>query len=228
MNAIAKAVGLRWFERRGRDGWEARFSWAEIYGRFGLAFSLCLFEEGFSLHIHLGWPNIYLKLPFLRRWRWEPRDCMESWGFGFFERAVHLHWGPHTKIVHMPWDWQHVRYEVFLEDGRKVAPTPHHYEAPYPDGRYVQVWPYRYTLRNGTAQERTATIYGEEREWRWRWFQWLPWPRKVSRSISIAFSDEVGERTGSWKGGCLGCGYEWREDETMFNALCRMERERKF
>lgn len=228
MNAIARAVGLRWFER-GKHGWEARFSWADISGGFGLALGLCLFsEDRFSLHIRLGWPNVYLKLPFLSRWAWEPRDTMEQWGFLFFERAVHLHWGPRTKILHMPWDWQHVRHEVFLEDGRKVAPTPSCYEPPYPDGRYVQSWPYRYVLRSGEVQERTATIYGEEREWRWRWFQWLPWPRKIRRCISITFSDEVGERSGSWKGGYIGCGYEWRKNESMFDSLCRMERERKF
>lgn len=230
MSTIAKAVGFRWFERSAgpRGRWELRFSWAEFYGGLGLGLALCLFEEGYSLHIQFGWPNMFIKLPFLKRWAHDPECGMEQWGFKFFERSVHLNWGGHCKIVHLPWSWQHVRHQVHLRDGTLVAPTPHHYEPPYPEGRYVETHLYRYTLRNGTVQNRTATIYGDEREWRWRWFQWLPRPRKISRCIEITFSDEVGERTGSWKGGCIGCGYEWRHGEEMLDALRRMERERKF
>ena len=51
MNVLAKAVGLRWFDRDSY-GWNARFSWAEVSGRFGCAVALCSFEEHYSLHIH--------------------------------------------------------------------------------------------------------------------------------------------------------------------------------
>lgn len=44
----------------------------------------------------------------------------------------------------------------------------------------------------------------------------------------VEFDDEVGERTGSWKGGCTGCSYEWERNETMLSALRRMEATRKF
>lgn len=81
---------------------------------------------------------------------------------------------------------------------------------------------------NGTVQNRTVTIYGEEMEWRWRWFTWLPIPRMIRRSVNISFDDEVGERTGSWKGGTIGCSYDWRSNESMLAALRRMENERKF
>ena len=86
---------------------------------------------------------------------------------------------------------------------------------------------YRYVLNNGESQERTATVHVTRMEWRARW-----WPifrqRKVSTSIAVQFSDEVGEGTGSWKGGCTGCGYDLLPGETPEQCLRRMEVERKF
>jgi hypothetical protein len=68
----------------------------------------------------------------------------------------------------------------------------------------------------------------EEREWRPRWFKWTSLFSKVKRTIDINFNDEVGERTGSWKGGTLGCGYDLLPDETPLECLRRMEKEREF
>jgi hypothetical protein len=97
------------------------------------------------------------------------------------------------------------------------------------DGRWQETYPYHYCLSNWTVQERTATICVEEREWRWRIFKYvLPWPRKVHRYIEIEFNEEVGDRTGSWKGGTVGCSYSLRPDETPLECLRRMERERRF
>jgi hypothetical protein len=50
----------------------------------------------------------------------------------------------------------------------------------------------------------------------------------VRTSIEVGFDDEVGERTGSWKGGTIGCGYDMLPDESAVQCLRRMERERKF
>lgn len=92
-------------------------------------------------------------------------------------------------------------------------------------GGYVETHPYRYTLRNGTVQERTATCTIEKREWHRKWFPFL---KKRSEVIDIEFSDEVGERTGSWKGGTIGCSHELKPNETILESLRRMEAERKF
>lgn len=227
MNVLARAVGLRWFDRDSW-GWNARFTWAEVSGRFGCAVALCSFEEHYSLHVHLGWPNIFFRLPFLSRWHHEPDEGMESWGISIYPRDAHLNWGRHCKIVHFPWDWSHVRHDVFDKDQCRRTWIASWRDPKADDGRYIETHPYTYRLRSGDVQQRTAEIYGEEMEWRWRWFRWLPWPRKVSRSIDVKFSNEVGEKTGSWKGGCVGCGYEWRKGETMLQALRRMEAERKF
>jgi len=250
MSALAKLIGLRWADHR-----SAMFRWGEVSTGWGLAFALCKFEEHWSIHLHLIYVNIFISL-----WRpkVEPKEIMESWGlsipfdpgYGMFA-AVHLNWGDKCKIVHMPWAWEFYRHSVLGEDGRHWIHELAQFRVPrdsvpigYPPksdkwfffSQDVPHWskelPYRYVLRDGTVQERTATISVSEMEWRWRWFMWLAWPRKVRRSIEVAFSDEVGERTGSWKGGCTGCGYEMRRgafrDETPGECLQRMEQERKF
>lgn len=123
--------------------------------------------------------------------------------------------------------WRHVRHSWLNPDGSVylLHTPPDQYAAP---SEISQTLPYEYVLKSGEIQERTATISGDEREWRWQWLFTLPFPRKVRRTIDVRFSDEVGEGTGSWKGGTVGCGWEWRPDETQAEALSRMERERKF
>lgn len=248
MNAAARAIGFRFFERgRRNERWELRLTWAEITGRFGIACGLYLFEDHYSLHIHLGWPNIFLKLPFLQRWHREPHEMLESWSFSKVDDAVHLNWGRRCKILHFPWSWDWVRSSIMLADGtwchetlrRRVDfpnyPLASSEKKPWGSSHKIkdelawsETYPYRYVLRNGTIQERQATVKVDEMEWRWRWFKWLPFPRKIRRCIDITFNQEVGERSGSWKGGCTGCSYELYQDEMPREALARMQRERKF
>lgn len=246
---FAQAIGFRFFERRQR-GFELRFSWAEITGGFGLGAGIINWGEDsdWSLHLHLGWPNIYLKLPFLPAR--QPRDegGMDKWGFslcGDSFAAVHLNWGARTKIFGMPWEWTFYRHSILAQDGRSWITEldrlrPRRDDVPiglpaqidwfrFADlPRWTKELPYRYVLRSGAVQDRVATISVEEREWRWRWLAWLPFPRRIQRSIDVRFSDEVGERAGSWKGGCVGCGYTLLSDETPEECLRRMESERKF
>lgn len=164
-----------------------------------------------------GWMRLGLGIitfAFAFPWPWLSKDdgqCSgHTFGFSFFGDGLHLHWGkqrgkrtdPFT-IIRMPWAWRHVGH------GDTSAEESHQY---------------RYTLRSGEVQERVATIKAERWEW---WRPWLPF-RRVESSISIDFSDEVGERTGSWKGGVLGCSFTMLEGETPLTALRRMEAERKF
>lgn len=236
---LRKVSGFRFFERNSR-GWELRFRWAEITSGFGLGLGLMNWSEDgdWSLHIHLPWPNIYLKLPFLPSR--EPKEQMlDSWSFSLFEDAIHLHWGHRTKIIHLPWSLDWHRTSVLLPDGRgwrhELARRPKPPLGTDTDGyfldrdlpRWSEEYPFRYVLRSGEVQERTATVSIEEREWRRRGWRWLPLFRRVRRSIDVQFSDEVGERTGSWKGGTVGCGYELRPHETPRECLLRMQEERK-
>lgn len=176
------------------------------------------------------------------------RDPWHAFGFSYADAALHLRWGKRTKVIWMPWDWgANIRNEVQNEKGEFVLASDvmesiarkwllragvsrdSLWNLNIPDGRKMYESTYRYILKNGEVQERVAKYYVGEREWRWRIFHPLAiGPKKVSRTINIDFDKEVGEGTGSWKGGCLGCGYEMLPGETPEQTLRRMERERKF
>jgi hypothetical protein len=210
------------------SGRSLRCHWGEISLRFGLALDFSVNDEDAHLHVHLIWPGLYFKIPLPRY----PDGEGRTYGFCFFDSGLHLHWRTACKVVYLPWDWTHVRHEVFDRAGQRHPYVPEWNDPIKPDARHKETHPYRYVLKSGEVQRRMATIHGEEREWRWRWLRWLPdWfpqPRRIQRCISVDFDGEVGERTGSWKGGTIGCGFEWRHGETMLEALRRMEAERKF
>lgn len=96
------------------------------------------------------------------------------------------------------------------------------------ESKHSESHPYRYVLKNGKIQEVVATIFVERMKWRARWWPFIPY-RYERTSINVQFSAEVGEGRGSWKGGCVGCGYDFASpDETPLECLRRMEKERKF
>jgi hypothetical protein len=227
------------------------FRWGEFSQGWGLALGLCHFHEHWSLRIQLVFFSAYIRLCASHT---EPHEMMESFGFSWRwgqewgnGDAIHFNWGSRCKIVHMPWGWTWQRSSYLMADGRTWAHElaryrSRHDSVPVEIGinpntffffaqdipRWQREFSYRYVLRNGTVQERVATVTITEMEWRMRWLCWLPWPRKVRRSIDVSFSDEVGERSGSWKGGCTGCSYDLRKNETAEECLRRMERDRKF
>ena len=154
------------------------------------------------------------KFAFSFPWKWTVPDDFQCsgprYGFQFFGDLLWIAYGkdhgrrgdPHIAI-YMPWSWRHREHKILTQ------PETH---------------PYKYTLRSGEIQERTATIQVETRLWTRPWI-----PRKLfKRTIDVQFNDEVGERTGSWKGGVLGCGYDMLPNESPLQTLRRMERERVF
>lgn len=222
-----------------RRTWRQRVKQSLRDCRAELSLRLCLFEEEFCLDLF----GFLIALPFLDRWHREPHEIMESWGVYYHESSVVWCWGDYTKFFHMPWDYDHIKHEVMRPDGSWV-PFVGSWETgepvkntdgkvvfegfKEPDGRWVGVYSYRYTLKSGEVQERTATVYVERREWRQKWLKWTPLFAKVRKSIDYTFSDEVGERAGSWKGGCISSGETMRKGETPEQTFRRMERERVF
>jgi len=173
------------------------------------------------IHFPLRFVPAFKKESYMRDW--------QRWGFSLGDDAIHFYWNEHSKIWWLPWfNKIHQRHEVRRADGSWVPYVGTYERDKQLDGREEFTFSYRYVLRNGTVQERTATVYVERRAWRPRWFTWTSLFEDERQSISVAFSDEVGERTGSWKGGCVGCGWEMLSGETAEQTLRRMGRERKF
>ena len=115
---------------------------------------------------------------------------------------------------------------MFLPDGTWGA---HRFSLGKPtDGRALWVYSYRYRLKSGDVQDRTATVYVYRQAWRYNWLRWGPLFEVEKRFIWISFDEEIGEGAGYWNGGCVECSYEMLPEETPVHALRRMERQRLF
>lgn len=168
--------------------------------------------------------TLYLKIP---QWAIKGYDIEKGYGFSFTSDSLHWHWGEKTKVYWYPWTWDHYQTSILRPDGSIWQYKSKLYGSDVPAALKEQ-HRYNYLMRDGEVQSCIATVYGDEMEWRMRCAKWLPWPRKVRRSINVTFSAELGPGRGSWKGGVIGTGAEWKPGEKMVDALRRMERERTF
>ncbi len=226
MNVIAEQYGFRapgFFE----------ISWK----RWGAAFNFIFDHDAeygspWMLHLHFLLLNLFIHFPFAFRPASKKEAYMREWqqfGFSLCDDAVHFHWNERIKIWNLPWfSSVHQRHEVRRADGSWVPFVGSWEQGKEPDGREEFTFPYTYRLRSGELQNRNATVYVYRRAWRPKGFTWTGLFEKQRQCIDVAFDDEVGERSGSWKGGCVGCSYEMLPGETPETTLRRMERERTF
>jgi hypothetical protein len=223
------------------ENWSYKNSWLVFYftWNFDISFELCgYFDNRPRINLDLIFFNLTLIMPLRNGWT---DECdPPKWGIAYHHQTIWIYrggkgnWsgGNEWWTMYVPWSYQWVRTSNLRKDGTWEHETKGNIKDFYKDGWEDVIWnetyPYTYILKDGTVQKREATIKVEEREWRWHWFKWLPLTKKVRRTIAIDFNGEVGEGTGSWKGGTMGCGYELLPNETPLQCLRRMERERKF
>jgi hypothetical protein len=199
------------------------------------------FDNRALISFSFGWGQFYINIPFIRSKYYEcdPPD----YGFYFYSvdqwypTSFVWCWGRKTYHYDMPWNYEWLRTSRLLKDGswlnekrgdRKKGIESNWWKEETQEKLWKETHPYTYVLKNGTVQNRMATIKVEQREWRPKWFMWTSLFKKISTDIDIEFDGEVGERTGSWKGGTLGCGYNLLPNETPLECLRRMEKEREF
>ena len=185
------------------------------------------------------------KLKILRDPNYKPKEVYKkqyydecdppSYGIYIHMNQLGIKYGTKTKLIDFPWllDW--VRTSALRIDGewehdKKGSKDSKNFWdiEKWKNILFIEKHPYRYITKNGKIQDCIATIRVEEREWRWKWFKWLKYTRKIRRDIEIDFSDDIGEKKGTYKGGCTGCSYEMLKNETPYETLKRMEKERKF
>ena len=207
-----------------RNGQAVEISW----GKRGWDF-------GAGIHVHSNDDDEGDRMLFLKLWRLTaifPLGIIRrefvcgdepQWSaYASSEFGVILHWGLRRKQFDWPW-WPHtLRYEQQLADKAWASVFDHDAEP------YQEKYAYTYVLRSGDTQERYATVSKRRHILCHVAFKRFGWPTWIKESIDVEFSDEVGERSGSWKGGTIGCGYTLQPGETMEQALRRMESERKF
>ena len=156
---------------------------------------------------------------------WPSMDGPQWSAYASSEFGLTFHWGLRRKSFDWPWCLHTLAYEQqLLKDDKGSWVSVFDWDAT----PYTESYPYTYTLRSGEVQYRTATVSKRRHVLCRRAFKVIGWPRFIHESIEVEFDVEVGERTGSWKGGTIGCGHDLLPGETMLESLRRMERERKF
>ena len=217
--------------------------------KFELVYEVCGYETGNGeLHISLfGWHSVF-KMPWKSK-RFPHGDCdAPQWGIAIHDNTFWLYkggdgnWGGGSKY----WTWNlpfftkvHVRHDVVCdlsepdEDNEDLHLVP--YETltkgkvyvPLNENELVKKYHYDYTDKYD-GEVIPCTFWVEEREWRPKWLTWTNMFKTIRKYIEIEFDSEVGKEKGSWKGGCLGCGYDLLPGESPMDCIKRMEREREF
>lgn len=151
---------------------------------------------------------------------------------GEFPNHIWITAGKNSKTIYFPWAYDWFRTSLLLKDGtwahEKKGKREEFWDDKWKEIKFVEQYPYTYTLNSGEKQNVTATITVMEREWRRYYTPFTKLFNMVNRVIDVEFSDEVGERSGSWKGGTIGCSYKMEKGETPLQTLQRMSKNRKF
>ncbi len=224
-----------------KEKWFFDSKWLILYfgWHFDISYETCgYFDARHRINLDLIFFSLTIILPIYSE---HTHECdPPKWGISYHNQTFWIYRGGKGNgkggnkwwTINMPWQFDWVRTSVLLKDGGWVHETKgarkDFWKDEWKDMFLSNVVPYKYVLKSGEIQDRLATITQAEREWRWHGFKWLPFPRMVRKVIEVNFNEEVGERSGSWKGGTLGCSYELLPSETPIDCLRRMERERKF
>lgn len=189
-------------------------------------------EQRALIVVHLIWPCFYISFPWHRRYPDHGQCSGPTFGFVFTEGTLILYHGNSTgkandkskTFIKMPWRWRNFGEMQVLNSKGEWEDMKWSFKGNGDDDRVIGKHPYLYRLDSGEVQKRTAEIFIRKMRW------WRPWPPfyKFDKMISVDFDGEVGESTGSWKGGTIGCDYEMKPGESALDTLRRMERERKF
>lgn len=178
-----------------------------------------------------GWGSIYLRLPIDTG----NNETAESKTYGLMFYNVNGNFPTEFWVrgfpklsFDFPWSYKFLKREVLTKGGwiteDKKNKMDFWNKDLWKDKIVYENHPYKYVLKSGKVQEVEALIHRVNFYWK----RWFGIQIKRIDYIEVEFSSEVGERSGSWKGGCISCSYEQKLSETPYETLKRMELERKF
>lgn len=198
---------LQWLGIRYRAGNLYVFDWGEISKESGFSLGILKFDEPlcYTINLQLIYPNIFINIPYIIP-KYEPTEMMDAWGVKYLDHSLHVNWGHRTWFINMPWEW------VFDEEVRLASNI---------------TYDYTYIKENGDLQTTTAIFDVTHHACVWRVSSWLglPLPKRSHRYIDVTFSDPIGEKVDTWKGGVTATSFPMKPDESPLQAIIRMEKE---
>lgn len=207
---------------------------------FDISFELCgYFDNRPRINFDLFIFSLEIILPIANRWI---NECdPPKWGIAYHNQTLWIYRGGKGNdyggnkwwTFYSPFSYQWIRTSALRKDGSWEHERRGDRKEFYKDQSgsnilWREQYPYTYKLKSGELQHVTATVEVREYEHRPHWFRWLSLTRKVSRSINVNFDAEIGEESGSYKGGVIGTSHNMLPNETALECLRRMEVERKF
>lgn len=209
------------------------FKWGYFAPKFRLELKLHrggYFDQRYALSWCFIWGHFHVKLPFKTKIE-ESCNC-PCYGISIHGNTLWIHLGGEMdkewnqcKDRYIAWNlpffhWEFDYHQFLDSNGNWIQGGWENR-----DQAHIEEHPYTYVLNSGEVQDRIANCCVERRQWHRKWFPFL---KMVHTTIDINFDKEVGERSGSWKGGTIGCGWDLLEGETTEQGLRRMEKERNF
>jgi len=174
-----------------------------------------------------SWGNLYVRLPF-DTGRGNTAEN-KTYGLMFYHPDSGFPseiWVRGWKSFSFPWAFKFLKCEALMNEGWVKGNKGDYFgdADKWGDKIIYDTYDYKYVLESGEVQERLAKVHQIKRYWT----SWFGLNVLVKHVIEIEFNFEIGERSGSWKGGCIGCSWVIEEGETSLEALKRMENIRKF
>ena len=229
-------LGLKKYDEGTKD---VRWSndWMEFYpGFYKWSFTYKPSNgENRKLDISLFYGQFFITLKTKKPPRY--KGSRPEYGFYFYGMGTKI---PHSlciktgkkyKLISMPWELDWVRTSRYLKDRTWAHQTKKNridlFNKEYEEKTYYETHKYYY-IHDDLFQETEAVCKIEEREWRPKWFKWLPLFKKVRRDINVEFKTPIGRGVDSYKGGTYGTNHEMKPNETIKQTLKRMMEERTF
>ena len=196
--------------------------------------------ENYRVQLMIGFWRMFISIPLWKTSPWTQwSNDAPRYGIGYHDAIFWIYHGAGKwKAIDMPWQWEIVRHDLLFPNGMlfhrnhyprirlgEKTDSKHWYEVfekPMSDDikynfcREIQI---EHHTKYGRKQVANLRMCGEEREWRWKWFKWLPFPNQVQRVIDCESDVELGERAGSWKGGMIGWSIPWNKGEEFEYAF---------
>lgn len=205
------------------------------------------YDSRSSISISLILFTIMLKLPFRNRER-NTFGAERKYGIVIHDGVFWLHYGKSNFAWDIPFftDIFH-KHLILGKDDKWVDVTYRRCNTPEYEFFMQKVGFLAFDDGHPTDEESAAKIfYGtildkydnttinakyrvEMRIWRPKWLGWTKLFEKKIKSIDVCFEKEVGKGKSTWKGGVVGCGMDFKDDnETPEECFERMKVEKKF